>query len=291
MRGYLAALAAYFLWGLSPLFWKLLVSVPAIEILMHRIVWSFPLLIVLIVLRGQKKDFIQKVRSSGQRWPYIISAILLAGNWFTYIWAVNHAFIVEASLGYFINPLVNVLMGVLFLKEKMRSLQWVAVVMAALGVFYLTVHYGHFPWIALVLAFSFATYGLIRKTGVFEALEGLTFEMLILFLPALGFTYFLYTKQGLAAVNGTLLLTGLLILTGMVTILPLIWFAYGARRIPLSTMGFLQYIGPTLQFVLGVFVYNESFGMERLTGFGIIWLALALYTIDLVRQYRQYNRA
>ncbi len=286
MRGYLAALAAYFFWGLSPLFWKLLTRVPATEILIHRIIWSLPLLLFILFLRGQGAALFKRVQSAARLKIYIISAFLLAGNWLTYIWAVNNNFIVEASLGYFINPLVNVLLGVLFLRERLRPLQWLSLLLALAGVLHLTFLYGRFPWIALTLAFSFGIYGFIRKTGKMEALEGLTFEMMVLFIPGLLFMYYLSRTQGLYVGHAAPEMMVLLIFTGMITILPLIWFAYGARRIPLSTLGFLQYIGPTLQFLLGVFLYREPFDSARLTGFGLIWLALILYTLEMAARHR-----
>ncbi len=287
MKGYLAALSAYIFWGLSPLFWKLLTEVPATEILIHRIIWSLPLLLALIFIRGQGASFFARIKSAKTLKVYIISAFLLAGNWLTYIWAVNNNFIVEASLGYFINPLVNVLLGVIFLKERMRPLQWLSVLLATAGVLYLTFHYGQFPWIALTLAFSFGIYGFIRKTGTMEALEGLSYEMMVLFIPGLLFMFYLARNGGLYISTAPAGMNTLLILTGMITILPLIWFAYGARRIPLGTLGFLQYIGPTLQFLLGVFLYHEPFDSARLTGFGLIWLALLIYSLELTYRLRR----
>jgi chloramphenicol-sensitive protein RarD len=211
---------------------------------------------------------------------YTLAAILLSLNWYTYIWAVNAGYVVEASLGYFINPLVNFLLGVIFLGEKLRRGQIIAVILAILGVAYLTVSYGSLPWISLVLAFTFGMYGLIKKTAPLESMHGFSLETIVLFLPALG--YLLYREaSGVGAfVHQGGVVTLLLILAGPVTSIPLLLFGYSARRIPLSMLGFIQYITPTMQFLLGVLVYFEPFPKARLVGFCIIWLALMLYSLE-----------
>ena len=211
---------------------------------------------------------------------YTLAAVLLSLNWYTYIWAVNAGFVVEASLGYFINPLVNFLLGVIFFREKLRRGQIVAVVLAGLGVVYLTVSYGSLPWISLALAITFGAYGLIKKTAALESMHGFSLETIVLFLPALAYLIYRDATGVGAFVHQGLLVTTLLILAGPVTSIPLLLFGYAARRIPLSMLGFIQYITPTMQFLLGVFVYLEPFPQARLVGFSIIWLALLLYSLE-----------
>ncbi len=278
-RGIFSALTAYFIWGLYPVYWKLLTDVPALQIMTHRVVWSFLFLAAAVTaLRGW--DGLRKVASRRVLLIYLLAGTLLSINWLTYIWAVNAGFIVETSLGYFINPLVSVLLGVVFLRERLRPLQWVPIGMAAASVLYMTLSYGRLPWIALVLAFSFGLYGLFKKLAPLGALHGLTLETGMVFLPALG--YLLAVEAGGTASFGHAgpLQSALLALTGIVTAVPLLFFAAGVRRIPLTLLGFLQYIAPTLQFLFGVLVYHEPFTPQRMVGFGIIWLALILYSAE-----------
>ena len=218
---------------------------------------------------------------------YTLAAILLSINWFTYIWAVNAGFVVEASLGYFINPLVNFLLGVIFFGEKLRRGQVAAVLLAVLGVVYLTVSYGSLPWISLVLAFTFGMYGLIKKTASLESMHGFSLETAVLFLPALGFLLYRDATGVGAFMHQEVSTTLLLVLAGPVTSIPLLLFGFAARRIPLSMLGFIQYIAPTLQFMLGVFVYHEPFPLSRLVGFSMIWLALLIYSVEGVRFNRR----
>lgn len=289
-KGTLYAIAAYGMWGLFPLYWKMLQHVPAIEILSHRMAWS--LIFLLLVLLVQRRWAWLKTAVTNRRTLLIFTAstLLLSVNWFVYIWGVNAGFIVETSLGYFINPLVSVLMGVFFLGERLRNGQWLAVVLAAGGVLYLTLRHGELPWIALTLATSFALYGLIRKTAPLGSLEGLSLETALMFLPALG--YLLYLEwQGTAAfghVDG--LTTTLLGFAGVATAIPLLFFAAGARLIKLATIGILQYIAPTLQFLIGVLVFQEPFTQDRLVGFSLIWLALLIYTGENIWHGRRQPR-
>jgi chloramphenicol-sensitive protein RarD len=211
---------------------------------------------------------------------YTLAAILLSLNWYTYIWAINAGYVVEASLGYFMNPLVNFLLGVIFLGEKLRRGQIVAVVLAGLGVIYLTVSYGSLPWISLALAITFGAYGLIKKTATLESMHGFSLETIVLFLPALGYLIYRDATGIGAFIHQGVVVTILLVLAGPVTSIPLLLFGYAARRIPLSMLGFIQYITPTMQFLLGVFVYLEPFPQARLVGFCIIWLALLLYSLE-----------
>lgn len=286
-NGILAAGLAYILWGLLPIYWKLLHSVPALEILGHRVVWSLLVVVILLAVR-QNWAWVEQVR----RRPVLlrstaITALLLICNWFIYIWANNNGHIVEASLGYFITPLVNVLLGLLVLNERMRPGQWLAIAIAATGVSYLLLNSGGLLWISFGLAFTFGFYGLLRKTAHLGSLEGLTVEMSILFLPALGYLLYLQITGAGSFAQGDALTTLLLIGCGLVTAIPLLLFAYGAKRVPLSALGILQYVAPTLQFLLGVLIYGEAFTTARLIGFSIIWVALAVYSIEGFRQARR----
>lgn len=289
-KGVIYAAAAYVLWGVFPLYWKALSGVPAQQILAHRIVWSLVFVGGMLTLRHNWAWLRPALRQRRIVLTFIASGVLLSINWYTYIWGVNAGFIVETSLGYFINPLVNVLLGYAILHERMRPAQWAAIAVAAAGVIYLTVSYGAVPWIALTLAFSFGTYGLLRKTASLNSAEGLFLETAVLFLPAFGFLL-LMERQGTAAFahsgwTNTLLLIG----AGAATSIPLLLFAAGARRITLTTLGLLQYIAPTLQLLIGVLLYNEEFGPARLVGFGLIWTALLLYTVEGISHYRRTHR-
>lgn len=278
-KGILNGVIAYALWGFFPVYWKLLHDVPAPQLLGHRIGWSFLLLVAVILITRQWSNFRSAVNARVLR-IYFIAAILIGINWLLYVWAVNAGFIVETSLGYFINPLLSVLMGVLFLRERLRAAQWIPVILAAIGVAYLTIVYGRLPWIALSLAFSFGFYGLTKKLAPLGSLYGLTLETGILFLPAviyLGITQANGTGAFLhSGVTADLLMIG----AGVVTTIPLLLFASAAKQIPLSMIGILQYLAPTIQLLIGVFVYKESFDHTRLIGFGIVWLALAVFWME-----------
>lgn len=290
-NGTLAALSAYVLWGLLPVYWKTIEHVPAQEILSHRVVGSLAVSLGLLMLRRQWGWLKEAVRKPAILIPYVGTASLLTVNWLVYIWANNNGHIVEVSLGYFINPLLNVLLGVVFLRERMRPWQWAAIGLAFAGVAYLTLSYGRLPWIALTLALSFGVYGLIRKTAALESVQGLTVETGLMFLPAIGYLAYLGSRGvgsfGTAGAQTTLLLG----LAGFVTAIPLILFAYGARRVQLTTLGVLQYAAPTLQFLLGVLVYGESFTTARLIGFCLIWTALVLYSAEGVITQRRVAAA
>src|SRR5581483_6983557 len=278
-KGILYGVAAYALWGFFPIYWKLLHQVPALQLLGHRIGWSFLLLMAVVLLTKQWQSFRAALtpRTSG---VYFIAAILIGVNWLTYVWAVNANFVVETSLGYVINPLLSVLMGVIILRERLRPIQWLPIGLAATGVIYLTVVYGSLPWIALTLAFSFGFYGLVKKTAPLSSLFGLTLETGILFLPAV---IYLFASEfnGTGAFTHTGPTADLLMIgAGVVTTVPLLMFASAAQKIPLTLVGLLQYIAPTLQFLLGVFVYKEPFDHTHLIGFSIVWLALAIFWIE-----------
>jgi len=279
-KGILAGIGAYLLWGLFPIYWRWLERDPAIEILAHRMVWSLVFMVAVLAVQKEWRWMVQALHNRRTVLIYTLAAILLSLNWYTYIWAVNAGYVVEASLGYFINPLVNFLLGVIFLGEKLRAGQVAAVILAGAGVVYLTVSYGSLPWISLVLASSFGLYGLIKKTAPLESMHGFSLETLVLFLPALG--YLVYRDvSGIGAFGHQGVTTTILLaLAGPVTSIPLLMFGYSARKIPLSMLGFIQYITPTLQFLLGVFVYFEPFPQARLVGFCIIWLALLVYSLE-----------
>ncbi len=279
--GVIYAAAAYAIWGLFPLYFKSLHGVPPVEILMHRILWSLVFLGIVLAWRRQWAWLGSLLRRPAVLAGFTASALLLSTNWLIYIWSVNHDRVVEASLGYFINPLVNVLMGFLFLRERLRRGQWAAIALAAAGVGWLTWTAGGVPWIALALAVTFGTYGLLRKTAALGALEGLSLETMLLAPLALCGLLWLNIDGGRNSFPGAPLSTQLLLLSaGPITAIPLLMFAAGARRIPLSLLGLLQYIGPSLQLLLGVWLYHEPFGGARLAGFALIWTALALYSAE-----------
>ena len=290
-KGVLAGVAAYTLWGLLPVYWKALQTVPALEILVHRTVWSlvFVLLLQAILRRW---DWLRLVRQQPRMLRIFLgSTVLLSLNWLTYIWAVNAGHVVDASLGYFINPLVSVLLGMIFLGERLRPWQGVAVGLAAVSVLYLTLGLGSLPWIALVLAGTFGFYGLLRKTAPLGSMEGLSVETALLSLPALAYLLALEaTGQGSFGHAGAT--TSLLLaFTGVVTAVPLLLFAWAARNTTLATVGILQYIAPTFQFLLGLLVYHEPFSPARLLGFGGVWLALVIYTGEALMQERHRRAA
>jgi chloramphenicol-sensitive protein RarD len=289
-RGMLFAITAYFLWGISPIYWKLIQNIAPLEIIAHRILWSFVFVLAIVWITRDWRDLKKALVGRSVIPIFLASGTLLFVNWLVYIWAVNAGFIVDASLGYFINPLVNVLLGVVFLRERLRFWGWISVGVAAFGVCYLTLSYGELPWIGLTLAFTFGIYGLLKKTAPLSSLHGFTFETGFLFLPALFFLSMLEFKGQGAFFRGPANETILLILTGMVTGIPLLLFGAAAREVSYSTIGFIQYIAPTLQFLLGVLVYGEAFTLNRMIGFGLIWVALILYSADSLRSmYQNYS--
>jgi chloramphenicol-sensitive protein RarD len=279
-KGILNGIAAYALWGFFPIYWKLLHQVPALQVIGHRIGWSFILLIAFILLTKQWKDFRSAALTPKTLAIYSIAGVLLTVNWLVYVWGVNAGFIVETSLGYFINPLLSVLLGVIFLRERLRPVQWIPVALAATGVIYLTLAYGRLPWIALTLAFSFGFYGFVKKLAPLGSLYGLTLETGIVFPVALIYLAFVEFSGAGAFLHDGALIDALLIGAGLVTTIPLLMFAAAAKQIPLTVLGILQYIAPTLQFLIGVFVYHELFGESRLIGFGLVWLALVIFWVE-----------
>jgi chloramphenicol-sensitive protein RarD len=289
-KGILYGVIAYTLWGLLPIYWKALKGVPPIEILSHRMVWSFFFMLAILAVTRRWNWIRPVLRQPKVMITFLVTAVLLAINWFVYIWAVNSGFIVDAALGYFINPLVNVLLGYLFLKERLRTGQKVAILLALGGVLYLTYTYGSLPWIALTLAFTFGTYGLLRKTAVLDSVQGLSMEMGCMFLFALGLLIY-FEGQGSGSFAHSPTTTNLLLIgTGVITAVPLLLFAASARRVTMATLGILQYLAPTLQFLLGVLLYGEAFSRSQLFGYSFIWLALIVYTVESLRYNRNLSK-
>jgi chloramphenicol-sensitive protein RarD len=279
-KGILNGLGAYVLWGFFPIYWKLLQNVPALQVIGHRIGWSFLFLILMILVTRQWRAFRLAAMTPKTLAIYFIAAVLLSVNWLIYVWGVNSGFIVETSLGYFINPLISVLLGVVFLRERLRSAQWLPISLAAAGVIYLTFTYGRLPWIALSLAFSFGTYGLVKKLAPLGSLYGLTLETALVFPIALAYLVFANSSGYGAFLHEGLWTDILLIGTGVVTSIPLLLFASAARQIPLTMIGILQYVAPTIQFLIGVFLYHEPFDQSRLIGFSLVWIALVIFWVE-----------
>jgi chloramphenicol-sensitive protein RarD len=286
-RGILLGASAYLLWGLFPLYWPLLEPAGAAEILAHRVVWCLVFVAVVLVVR-RRWAWVGALRDEPRKVALLaIAASVIAVNWGVYIWGVNNGHVVETSLGYFINPLVTVVLGVLVLGERLRRAQWVAVGVATFAVLVLTADYGRPPWIALVLAMSFATYGLVKKTIGMPAVESLAVETSLLFVPALGFLLVLQARGSATFGHAPAHVTALLAAAGVVTAVPLLLFGAAAPRIPLSTLGVLQYLTPTIQFLIGITVFHESMPASRWIGFGLVWSALLVFTLDGARAGRR----
>jgi chloramphenicol-sensitive protein RarD len=292
-RGTAYGVACYVLWGLFPLYWPLLEPAGALEIAAHRIVWSLVFVIGVLALSRSWSWARPLLRDPASLSRMTLAAVLIGGNWCIYIWGVNNGHVVETSLGYFINPVVTVLIGVLVLQERLRPAQWLAVGLGAVAVVVLTADYGRPPWIALGLALSFAAFGLLKKQvgARVGAVQSLTVETAVLFLPALGWLVYLESRGdgqlGHSGAGHGLLLAS----AGVATAVPLLFFAAAARRVPLSLLGMLQYIAPVLQFLTGVLVYDEAMPASRLAGFALVWAALVLLTADGLRHRRRTRRA
>jgi chloramphenicol-sensitive protein RarD len=284
-KGLLFGVSAYILWGILPLYWKLVEEAGAYEILAHRGIWSLLICVSLLALRKQLKSAYEMVRSSRTFSLLFLASGLLTINWGVYIWSVTVNRVVEAALGYYITPLINVTFGVLLLREKLRPAQWIAVALAAAGVVILTLGYGSLPWIALVLAISWGSYSLIKKSLNLGALETLSLETLFAFLPNLVFLLIIQ-GNGSAEFGSTWTISILLFGAGAATVIPLLLFNGSTTRLPLSTVGLLQYITPTIMFVIGIYVNNEDISTTKVLGFAFIWLALAVLSRDLYRSSR-----
>ncbi|GAB7032719.1 EamA family transporter RarD [Streptomyces sp. NPDC021749] len=289
--GLVFGIAAYTMWGLLPLYWHLLDAASPSEILAHRMAWSLPVAVVILAVLRRWAWIRPLLRQPKRLGLVLVCALVISANWFLYIWAVNAGHVLEASLGYFINPLVSIAFGVFFLRERLRPLQWTAVGVGALAVVVMTVAYGKMPWIALGLAFSFATYGLVKKGIKLDGIEGFSAETTMQLLPALGFLIYLGSRGESAFVSGgvgqALLLAG----CGVATAVPLICFGASAVRLPLTVIGMLQYLAPTFQFGLGLTVFHEEMPAERWAGFGLVWVALAVLTWDALRTTRRARAA
>ena len=281
--GLVNGFAAYGMWGLVPLFWPLLKPAGAMEILAHRMVWSLAFVGVALLVVRRWAWAGELLRQPRRLALVVVAAAVITVNWGVYIWAVNSGHVVEASLGYFINPLVTIAMGVLLLKERLRRAQWAAVGVGFAAVVVLTVGYGRPPWISLCLAFSFATYGLVKKKVALGGVESLAAETAVQFVPALGYLIWLGAHGGSTFTTGGARHSLLLASTGVVTALPLVCFGAAAIRVPLSTLGLLQYLAPVFQFLLGILYFHEAMPPERWAGFALVWLALALLTWDALR--------
>ncbi|WP_236622003.1 EamA family transporter RarD [Novipirellula maiorica] len=284
--GFFCAVAAHTLWGLFPIYWRQLGNVDATELVWHRILWSFLMLCIILplVLRkgnlGGYQAFATAVRSPKVWAIYSLAAVMIAINWLAFLWAVKNNRVLEASLGYYINPLMNVMLGVIVLGEKLGRTQWIAVAVAAVGVLVMSIAGGHVPWVSLAMASSFALYGLIKKKTHLPAIVGLWFEMAVLFLPA-AYIIASGTLSGDSSVVGSSLTVKMMLVGGgLVTITPLMLFAAAVRRVNLSTIGILQYIGPTLQFIVGAFVFGEPLDTWRILGFGFVWFGLVIFLVS-----------
>jgi chloramphenicol-sensitive protein RarD len=274
---------AFVIWGLSPLYWHLIGDVPALQIATHRIVWSALLLLPVMLFTRLRSELLAASRSPRLLVLLTVTAILVASNWLTYIWAVTHGRLLQASLGYFINPLVNVLLGVVFLRERLRRAQAVAVLLATVGVCWRTVEAGVFPAVALILALTFGFYGLLRKRAGVSSVTGLAVETFLLAIPGVLFLGGLWAQGRGAFLHSGARTDMLLMLAGPFTAVPLVLFTAGARRIRLATVGIMQYVAPTLMFLLAVFVFRDPFSLGELGSFVLIWIGLAVYTADSIR--------
>ena len=288
-KGVLLAIFAYTIWGVAPLYFKLLHHVPATEILMHRVIWSFIFMVILMQFIGGFSRLRLILKQPKQLLILLITSVLIAANWLLFIWAVNNDHMLDASLGYFINPLFNVLLGMVFLGERLRKLQWVAVALASIGVLVQLISFGSIPLLSLALAASFGFYGLLRKKVNIDAKSGLLVETAILLPIALGYLFITLDSSTTSMLTNTLDLNLLLVAAGIVTTIPLLCFAGSAVRIPFSILGFFQYIGPSIMFILAVKLFNEPFDIEKGITFGFIWGALVIFVGDMTLQRQRRN--
>ena len=289
-KGIIWATGAYVVWGVLPIYWKTLQHVPSAEILTSRVLWACLFTLIIVILMGNlstlRNDLIALWRNKKAFWSLFSASFLITANWFLYIWAVNSSHMVETSLGYYINPLVSVLLGIFFLKERLTKAQLAAFFIAAIGVLILTVSYGRFPWLAFALALSFGLYGLMKKTIKLDALRGLTIETMFVLPFAIIFYVYLFINGKAVLFHDTIQTDFLLLLTGAATAIPLLLFTKGAQNIPLYMIGFLQYIAPTCMLILGVIIYGESFALIDMISFSFIWFALILFTVSKVLEAR-----
>lgn len=281
--GVFYAIICYLAWGMFPLFWKQLAHVDAIQVLAHRILWSFVFVFIVIMFSKRKKYLV--VLKQKRTWKWLsLTGVLIGTNWVVYIYAINHGHIVESSFGYYINPLMNVALGVIVLKERLPKLQIIAIGLAFVGIVVISIHLGRIPIISLVLAITFALYGLYRKIANIDSMTALMVETLVLLPFSLGWILFAQ-NNGTGAFGSDTKTTVLLMIGGIITAVPLFWFGIAARKIPLSTIGFIQYLSPTCQLALGILIYKESFSIPHLIGFGFVWAALTLFSISIYQHY------
>lgn len=290
-KGVWAAFLAYAIWGSFPLYWKMLEHVDSMEILLGRVIWSFVFTVIVVILIGMRKKLVEDLKylwaNKKVFWLLASASFFISMNWYLYIWAVTHEHIIETSLGYYINPLLSVIFGVIFFKESLSGVQWVATGIAFIAVLILTINYGTIPWVALLLALSFATYGVLKKKITFDATRGLAIETLFILPFALGFYVYLFMTEQASFLHVDVKTDILMIVSGIVTAVPLILFAKGAQNIPLYLLGFIQYVSPTTMLILGVLLYKEPFTNVELLAFSIIWLALLLFSGSKIVEIRR----
>ena len=282
---------SYLIWGILPIYWKLLDHVDSDEILANRIFWSFIFMILVLLFSRKWEAFIQTIKNlrtnKNELYALVAASLFISCNWFLYIWAVNHNHLIEASLGYYINPLVSVLLGMIFFREKLSPVQYVSFLMALFGVLILTISYGKFPWISVILALSFGFYGLLKKMVKVDSAIGLTLETFIVTPISLAYILFLFIKGNQSLLSISIETDLLLMGAGAATAVPLLYFAKGAQKIPMATLGILQFIAPTLTLILGVFFYNEHFSKIHFISFLFIWTAIILFSISKTKSYHQ----
>ncbi|MEK5037895.1 EamA family transporter RarD [Sporosarcina sp. FSL K6-3457] len=293
--GVLWAVGSYLIWGIMPIYWKNLEHVSSTEIIISRIIWAFVMTLLLVLMIKGGRHLIEDIqrlwKSQRDFWLLFLASVLVSGNWFIYIWAVNHDYIVQASLGYYMNPLISVLLGIFFLKEKLSRAQQIAFLLATIGVTILTISYGQFPWLAFSLAATFAIYGLIKKRIQLDALRGLTIETFFIMPFAVIYYMWLFMGDSVVFLQADIKTDILLVLTGVATALPLVMYAKGVQRIPLYMAGFLQYIAPTMMLFIGVVIYKESFEKIDLLSFSFIWVALLLFTASKVLEVMKMKKS
>lgn len=291
--GIASGAGAYLLWGILPLYWKLVSEVPSEAVLAHRIIWSFVFMIIIFLVMGKVsslwKDFISISKQPKKMISISFASLFISINWFAFIWAVNHDHVIQTSLGYYINPLISVLLGILFLKERLSFWQFISVLLATIGVLNLVFQFGEIPWVSLILAMSFGFYGLLKKTAKIGAMVGLTIETMMITPFALAYLALTTNGIGEALYTSDINLMLLLLGAGVITAVPLLLFATGANRISLSLIGFLQYIAPTLMLIQGVFLYGEPFTTAHAISFSLIWIALLIFTLSRTKLFTRHQ--
>ncbi|MFJ7406365.1 MULTISPECIES: EamA family transporter RarD [unclassified Lysinibacillus] len=290
-KGVLAAFFAYAIWGAFPLYWKLLEHVPSMEILLGRVIWSFVFTVLAVIIFGMRKDLLADLKYlwTHQKifWQLACASFVISMNWYLYIWAVTHEHLIETSLGYYINPLLSVIFGVVFFKETLSRAQWVATAIAFIAVIILTVNYGTVPWVAILIALTFAIYGVLKKKITLDATRGLAIETMFILPFALGYYVYLFSTSQASFLHVNTHTDVLMIVSGIVTAVPLVLFAKGAQNIPLYLLGFIQYVAPTIVLILGVVLYKEPFSQVELLAFSIIWVALLLFSGSKIIEIRK----